>query len=164
VPPRSAYSLAASWTGAQDALPDDRWLAIRSEYGETAYWIALALAPEEFEDIEVVGNDAEGPEAALDRLAVAISARELPAATVPGVPTPQRSVGGAVLADAIAAVAGALPRGWWLQGFEGVEGRGSPPGWLAFANGGPDNDYEGEQGWGSTLEDALADLVTVLRR
>jgi hypothetical protein len=156
--------LAESWTSAQKVLPPDRWLAIRSEYGGSAWWVAVALAPEDVDDFEVVGSDGEGPEVVLDRLAGAVARQALPPSVVPGTTTPKHAAGSSVLADALKTVEGALPRGWWLQGIEGCEALGSPAGWLAFANGGPDNDFAGEQGWGSTPEEALTDLAMALGR
>jgi hypothetical protein len=100
-------------------VPSGRWLALRSEYGESAWWIAVAEAPQEFEPLEVVGHTTEGPEKVLSRLANEATIRPVASAIIAGVARPRPAGASKSLAAALNNVTAALPHGWWMSGLEG---------------------------------------------
>ena len=143
-------------------MPSGRWISLQSEYGDTARWIAGATAPQEFDPFDVAGDPGDGPEPALVRLSIAVAQQGLAAVNLTGVTPPAMSFGAAAFARAWRTAFDALPNGWWITEVTGFEGRSEPPGWLASAAGGPDHGFDGEEGMGSTPEEALEALARQL--
>jgi hypothetical protein len=163
-PPASPRSLGEAWHDAERSMPTGRWISLNSEYGPTARWIASAVAPHEFDPFDAMGNPGGSPEQVLNRLSKAVRRQNLETSMPPGLSAPSMSASADALASAWQAAVDALPGGWWITGVSGFEGgRPGPSGWHAFAAGGPDDGYDGEQGLGSTPEGALEELARVLR-
>ena len=145
-------------------MPTGRWISLSSEYGPTARWIASAVAPHEFALIDAVGKPGGRPEQVLSRMSKAIGGQDVETSMPLGLSAPSMSASADAFASAWQAAVDALPNGWWITGVSGFEGgRPGPSGWHAFAAGGPDNGYDGDQGRGSTPEGALEELARVLR-
>jgi hypothetical protein len=110
---------------------------------------------------EVVAPTAE---AALDGLRDRLTDVDLEDATGVGITPPAGAASADSLATAWKLAASSVPPGWWISGLDGFDADSfNPAGWLAFAAGGPDSDYDGKQGIGPTPKQALASLTEELR-